>query len=84
MSILYCGLSKGDYNSISSCKTAKQIWTRLEVTHEGTTEVKESRIRMLTQLFENFSMDDNETLDSLFARFADIVNPIDFAWKMLE
>ena len=76
MSILYCGLSKADYNSISSCKTAKQIWSRLEVTHEGTTEVKDSRIRMLTQLFENFSMDENESLDSLFARFADIVNPL--------
>ena len=84
MSILYCGLSKADYNSISSCKTAKQIWTRLEVTHEGTTEVKESRIRMLTQLFENFSMNDNETLDSLFARFADIVNPLISLGKCLS
>ena len=84
MSILYCGLNKAEYNSISSCKTAKQIWTRLEVTHEGTTEVKDSRIRMLTQLFENFKMDENETLDSLFARFADIVNPLLFTWKGLN
>ena len=55
-SILYCGLSKADYNHISSCETAHSIWQRLEVTHEGTTEVKDSRIRMLTQLFENFKM----------------------------
>ena len=31
---------------------------------------------MLTQLFENFKMDENESLDSLFARFADIMNPL--------
>ena len=66
MSILYCGLNKAEYNHISACETAKSIWLRLEVTHEGTTEVKDSRIRMLTQLFENFKMQENEKLDTLF------------------
>ena len=50
MSILYCGLNKAEYNHISACETAKAIWLRLEVTHEGTTEVKDSRIRMLTAI----------------------------------
>ena len=36
MSILYCGLNRTEYNRISSCTTATEIWTRLEVTHEGT------------------------------------------------
>ena len=54
----------------------KEIWSRLEVTHEGTVEVRSTRIHMLTQLFENFKMNDGESIDSLFARFADIVNPL--------
>ena len=29
MRILYYGLNKVEYNSISSCKTTKHIWTRL-------------------------------------------------------
>ena len=77
MSILYCGLAKTEFNRISSCTTSKQIWTRLEVVHEGTSEVKMHRIRMLQQLFQNFTMDGpNESIDSLLARFADIVNPL--------
>ena len=83
MSILYCGLNKAEYNHVSACETAKSIWLRLEVTHEGTTEVKASRIRMLTQLFENFKMQKNENLDSLFTRFADIVNPLKSLGKRL-
>ena len=64
-------------------RPAKAIWLRLEVTHEGTTEVKDSRIRMLTQLFENFKMLENEKLDTLFSRFAAIVNPLKSLGKKL-
>ena len=28
--ILYCGLTTTEYNHISSCSTAKEIWDRLE------------------------------------------------------
>ena len=77
MSILYCGLVKTEFNHISSCTTSKQIWTQLEVIHDGTSEVKMHRIRMLHQMFENFTIDGpNESIDSLLARFADIVNPL--------
>ena len=76
MSILYYGLGKAEYNHISLSLNAKEIWSRLEVTHEGTVEVRSTRIRMLTQLFENFKMNDGDYIDSLFAQFADIVNPL--------
>ena len=39
---------------------------------------------MSTQLFENFKINDNETLDSLFARFVDIVNPLLVSWEGLN
>ena len=84
MSILYCGLNKAEYNRISSSKNAKKIWSRLEVTHEGTIEVRSTRIRMLTQLFENFKMNDGESIDSLFSRFADIVNPLQSLGKTIS
>ena len=75
-SILYCGLTATEYNRISSCTTAKQIWDRLEVTYEGTSEVKESRIRLLEQKHHNFKMISGESINSLFSRFADIANPL--------
>ena len=38
---------------------------------------------MLTQLFENFKMQENEKLDNIFSRFADIVNPLKSLGKKL-
>ena len=35
--LLYCALSPEEYNRISSCEHAKEIWEILEVTYEGTT-----------------------------------------------
>ena len=46
------------------------------MTHEGTSEVKETRVRMLEQKFHNFKMIPDESIDSLFSRFADIANPL--------
>jgi len=38
--LLHCGLGPHEHNRVMGCKTAKQIWDLLEVTHEGTSEVK--------------------------------------------
>ena len=83
MSTLYCGLGKAEYNRISCSSNAKKIWSRLEVTHEGTVEVRSTRIHMLTQLFDNFKNENGESIDSLFARSADIVNPLNSLGKSI-
>ena len=31
---LYCALIVNEFNRVSSCSSAKEIWDRLEVTHE--------------------------------------------------
>ena len=36
MNLLYCALDSNEFNRISTCNTAKEIWDKLEVTHEGT------------------------------------------------
>ncbi|WCJ38280.1 hypothetical protein M5689_019350 [Euphorbia peplus] len=36
MNMLHCALSATEYNKVSSCETAKDIWNKLEVTYEGT------------------------------------------------
>ena len=40
----HCALNPTEFNRISTCKTAKEIWDKLKVTHEGTSQVKESRL----------------------------------------
>ena len=54
MNALFCALDKNEFNRVSVYKTAFDIWHTLEVTHEGTSRVKESKINLLLH-FSNFS-----------------------------
>ena len=54
--------------------SAKKIWDRLEVTHEGTNQVKESKINMLVHNYELFKMKPEGSITQILARFIDIIN----------
>ena len=49
---LYCAWAPSEFEKISSCDTAKEIWDTLQVAHEGTNQVKETKINLLIQ--ENY------------------------------
>ncbi|MGV7343155.1 hypothetical protein PJI17_31140, partial [Mycobacterium kansasii] len=59
---------------IISCDTAKQAWDILEMTHEGTTIVKKSKVQLLTTKFEEIHMEENEMFMDFYTRLNDIVN----------
>ena len=72
--LLYCALSSEEFNRISSCESAKEIWEMLEVTHEGTTQVKETKVNMLLHDYELFTMRKDESINNMLDRFAEITN----------
>ncbi|KAL4284161.1 hypothetical protein GQ457_16G016240 [Hibiscus cannabinus] len=72
--ILFCALGPDEYAKMSSCSSAKEIWDKLEVTHEGTSEVKETKIGLLNLSYENFKMEPDEDIKKMFDRFSVIVN----------
>ena len=45
--LLYFGLGLDKYTCISKCESAKEIWNALRMAHEGTNEVKQSRVELL-------------------------------------
>ena len=65
-----------EFNQISTCKTTKKIWDKLKVTHEGTSQVKESKIALLSNQYEMFKMQANESVTSWFDRYTTIVNQL--------
>ena len=69
MNALYCALNEVEYNRISLCTSAHDIWEKLQVTHEGTSQVKESKIGALTQKYELFKMSQDEDISKMFTRF---------------
>ena len=64
--IVECALSLEEYNKISACETAKKIWDKLEVTHEGTSKVKRSKIRMLKHDYELFLMQPGGSIKDMY------------------
>ncbi|KAE8677928.1 hypothetical protein F3Y22_tig00111473pilonHSYRG00032 [Hibiscus syriacus] len=72
--IIFCALGPDEYGRVSPCTTAKEIWDKLQVTHEGTDEVKKSKISILTHSYENFRMKPNEDIKAMTDRFSTIVN----------
>ena len=48
ISTLHYTLNPIEFNLISTCKITKETWDKLKVTHEGTTQVKESKIALLS------------------------------------
>ncbi|XP_070045081.1 uncharacterized protein [Nicotiana tomentosiformis] len=60
--ILVCGTRPDKYNRISACQCTKEIWEALKTTHEGTTQVKQSKIDMLTTVYELLKMKEDESI----------------------
>nr|GEV36696.1 retrovirus-related Pol polyprotein from transposon TNT 1-94 [Tanacetum cinerariifolium] len=58
------------------CKTAKEVWHTLIITHQGNSQVKNCKIDLLTQEYEKFLILNEETIDSDFTRFNAIVTSL--------
>ena len=82
--LLYFGLGPDEYTRVSGCATAKEIWETLRVAHEGTNQVKKSRIELLVRKYELFEMGDKETIMEMFTRFTHITNEFKSLEKSFE
>ena len=72
--ILTSRLSSDEFFRTARCKSAKEIWELLEITHEGTTDVRRARKHTLVSEYEAFRMKNGETIAELQTRFTHIVN----------
>ena len=72
-SILLAAISYTEYEKITDKETAKSIFDSLQMTHEGNTQVKETKALALIQKYEAFKMEDDETIEEMFSRFQMLV-----------
>ncbi|GAV79821.1 UBN2 domain-containing protein [Cephalotus follicularis] len=73
--IIICAINSNDFNRVSSCILAKEMWDRLEVTYEGTNQVKEAKISMLVHKYEMFTMFENEDIKTILTRPTQTTSP---------
>ncbi|GJR11234.1 zf-CCHC domain-containing protein [Tanacetum coccineum] len=74
--VLYNALPKKEYERIFMCKMAKDIWQSLLITHQGNSQVKDNKIDLLVQQYEQFTILEEESIDSGFARFNTIITSL--------
>lgn len=83
INLLQGALSMDEFFRISTCTTAKEIWDTLVETHEGTAEVKRSRLNTLSQEYELFRMQPGESILNLQKRFVHLTNHLKALGKTL-
>ena len=81
LNALFCGVANEEFKKISSTEVAKEAWTILETTYEGTKAVKTIKLQKLTSSFEEIRMEEDETFHEFYAKLKDIVN---FAFNLGE
>ena len=74
--IISYALTLDEFYRVSVCESAKEMWDVLEVTHEGTNEVKRARKNTLIQEYEMFRMKTGESICDVQKRFTHIVNQL--------
>ncbi|MQM17309.1 hypothetical protein Taro_050277 [Colocasia esculenta] len=80
--LICCALTRSEFNRISACKSAKEMWDKLKLTCEGTDKVKETKIDILVTQYEKFQMLIGETITQMYSRFTDITNGLTGLGKM--
>ena len=74
LNALFSAVTNEEFKRISSTETAKEAWTILQTTYEGTKAVKDSKLQKLTTSFEEIKMEEDELFDEFYAKLKDIIN----------
>ena len=69
-------LNDDDIARVIHCKSAHEIWSHLVVTHEGTSQVKRANVDLFHSQYENFSMNENDTVDDMVTKFTKLTNDL--------
>ena len=67
-------MTNKEFKNIFSNDNAKEAWTILQNTSEGTKAVKNSKLERLIASFEEIRIGDDELLDEFYTMLKDIVD----------
>ncbi|GJR39094.1 hypothetical protein Tco_1214778 [Tanacetum coccineum] len=74
--VIYNAFPRKEYERIFMCNTAKDIWKTLLITHQGNSQVKDNKIDLLVQQYEQFVISEDESIDRDFPRFNTIITSL--------
>ncbi|WMV59724.1 hypothetical protein MTR67_053109 [Solanum verrucosum] len=74
--LLMCGIRMDEYDQISSCESAKEIWDLLRNTYEGTEETRKSKLDFFTVQFKSFTINEGKPVHEMHTRFSTITDEL--------
>ena len=74
MHAILCAMDENQYKLIQNTQVAKVAWDILQVAHEGTEVVKESKLQVLQTQFELLRMGEDECFNDFEIKLMDIAN----------
>ena len=74
LNALFSAVANEEFKKISSTETAKEAWTILQTTYEGTKVVKNSKLQKFTTSFKEIKMKEDKSFDEFYVKLKDIVN----------
>src|SRR5438105_6058316 len=74
--LLYGAMTKEVFNRVCSYATSHDIWTALELIHEGSKRVRNDRYDGLIKKFNNFVMNRNERVNDMYSCLTMLVGEI--------
>src|SRR6266542_2052711 len=74
--LLYGAMTKEVFNRVCSCVTSHDIWTALELIHEGSKSVRNDHYDGLIKKFNTFVMNHNERVNDMYSLLNMLVEEI--------
>ena len=74
LNALFSAVTNEEFKKISSTEIAKEAWTILQTTYEGTKAIKDLKLQRLITSFEEIKVEEDESFDEFYAKLKDIVN----------
>ncbi|MGI4673377.1 hypothetical protein ACR2XN_28335 [Klebsiella pneumoniae] len=69
-------------HQVMNCQTAKQMWDSIQMIMEGTPEVQENRLDILTSEYEAFKSRPGENITQLYERYHRLLNELSIYGKV--
>ena len=66
---------------VMNCKNSKHIWETIEVINEGTKEVRENKLEILTSEYEHYKSNPGEGITEVFERYNALINNLNINGK---
>ena len=74
LNTIFSAVTNEEFKKISLTETAKEVWTILQTTYEGTKTVKDLKLQRITTSFEEIKMEEDESFDEFYGKLKNIVN----------